>query len=783
MCPRRQRTVGIALAVALLGVVMLATPVTASATDATFTSSGQSTDDGINRTLDGTVVVTATGTDDCGLLLGGTSGFERGNATLTKLAADGSTAWTRHYNTSNRTGIVAVERGPDDGIYALQYASNFSQPGSGSYSMWLVRTTDAGEISWRRSVNASGLVGGRDTLAVSETGPALAVTDATGRNASLLQFGADGDLRWNRTYGVDASPGRLETTDDGYLLTGIVGFDHPWILRTDDEGRIVDNRTYDRIDVQNLVGSRPTEDGIVLAGTYAADFGSGQPWVASVGTDGVPRWSRVYPGSNSVRVQSAFPDGDGITLVGSSQTGTTTDSSGYLVGVGANGSERYTESIPGLIQTVAVPGPNRTVTVAGMTGYPGRNVTSVVRTVALPDASPSHDRGAVEPITSSRTHYRGQQLSVVRPKAAGETLELVAVPGEYDDFESRVVRRLELDADGRAVVDSTTLSRGTYYLRTTDGEPLDVTSGWALAETDRDSATFEVASQDLYTRDSDGTYVDRADGESTAAITVDSERSDYALYVSADRFRGGQVDAETLRGMFPNESVSIERVRGTPVARLPADGQENVTIDVASVEAGLYDVSIRGTDTGHAGASMEHRLVVGSETSRPLSVSLRNETLAVPVGGDAATNVTVENATDGIAAMSMSANRSGPPAVQLSVDLNINGTSAQASSGWSDHESDADAQAFGGNTANGTVVVGSLSVSADNSTLDPESDATNTVSFRLDWVVDENGVPYTVPEGTTVTVEVEDIENATGEFHERSGHRPRPRAERVSGSS
>jgi len=393
--------------------------------------------------------------------------------------------------------------------------------------------------------------------------------------------------------------------------------------------------------------------------------------------------------------------------------------------------------------------------------------------VTLPENATTRDESPTEPLTSGKTYYRGQDLELVRPSAAGETVDLVVVPGEYDDFGPHVVRRVELDADGRAVVESATLERGTYFLQASDGSPIRSTSGWALKESDRDSATFEIETQELHRGYYPGRerkqYVDRAAGESNATVTIDSERPNYDLLVSADRFRGDQVGAETLRNLFAEESVSIEQFRGTTVARLSADGTENVTLTVDDVDAGLYDFTFRGADTSEGGAVAERRLVVGPETPRPVSFSLRNTTLSVPVENETATNVTLHDATAGIGAMSMSANRTGPPAISLSLDLDVNATSMQAGSSWGDHSSEADAQVFDANTANGTVEIGLLTVRASD--LDPESQPTNTVTVRLDWVVDENGVPYTLPGETTVTVTVENIENATGEYHERAGPR------------
>jgi hypothetical protein len=111
--------------------------------------------------------------------------------------------------------------------------------------------------------------------------------------------------------------------------------------------------------------------------------------------------------------------------------------------------------------------------------------------------------------------------------------------------------------------------------------------------------------------------------------------------------------------------------------------------------------------------------------------------------------------------MSMSLNRTGEPAVGLRADVSINASRAGASAGWSDRSSEASAEAFQGNTGNGTVLVGSVGADADIFSVDPNTTGTNTATFRIDWVVDADGNPYALPDERTITIEVVPG-NATG---------------------
>jgi hypothetical protein len=145
----------------------------------------------------------------------------------------------------------------------------------------------------------------------------------------------------------------------------------------------------------------------------------------------------------------------------------------------------------------------------------------------------------------------------------------------------------------------------------------------------------------------------------------------------------------------------------------------------------------------------------------------------VAVDNETTRNITVSGVTDGIGAMSVRAVREGQPGVRPNLRVDINGSRSSAGAGYGGDRATADAQSYDGNTGNGTVSVGQFTVEAPSREIDPDGNATNAVDFAVDWVIDENGVPYTIPDAMTITVEVTDLEDATGERVDRGGRRDR----------
>jgi hypothetical protein len=476
------------------------------------------------------------------------------------------------------------------------------------------------------------------------------------------------------------------------------------------------------------------------------------------------RWSRVYPAATDLGLRDVFASDDGVVLFGSGGFGESDGPAGYLVGVGPDGGQRYVERVGGFLPTDATAGDGHAVAV-GIEDFRSRNVTGHLRTVALPDA-PAEKFTADAGTTTNATHYRGQDLAVDTPAFAGGTVAVVRPPADDAGDGPRVVRRVAVGDDGRAVFESATLPVGEYYLRA-GGDALVVRNGTVTGTGTPDRAAFDLVGHDLGQLEVDRPFVDRAAGESAANVSLRTgDRTGYTLLVAADQFQNGSVDDGQLRRLFGDDPGfdGIEQSPGGPAARIRIDsGAPTVRVTADGVQPGLYRLALRGADTGDGGAVAETRVVVGPEQPRPLSVSLSNASLAVPVGGEASTNVTVSGVTEGIGGISASANRTGPPAIGLSTDLRIDARSGRGSARWSDRRATAASRALGGDTANGTVTVGSLTVQAEKRTISPDSPSATTVTFGLDWVVDEDGVPYTVPDRRAVPVEVTNLESATGD--------------------
>ncbi|ELZ26886.1 hypothetical protein C475_08126 [Halosimplex carlsbadense 2-9-1] len=685
---------------------------------------------------------------------------------------DDRTVWQRTFSTANATTQIAeIEVGSDGDVYAV-VSTRPTQADSypPETTTEVVHLTDDGDLTWRYDLDTSGYasVGSTgETLRATDQGVAIAHALPDGEGVRLAEL-TGGDAIWTDTYDIDAEPTTLRATDDGFLVAGTTGYSNPWVLRTSASGAVELNTTVRGNVDQRVAGAVTTDDGgVLLAGTQSSFGGefSSNAWVSRLDDDGVTRWSRVYGVDARANVQGVAARDGGVLLVERGGYSLDDETEVRLRGVGADGAQRFVESAAFTGSVTATHFGEDTVTLAGIGDALAGNYTVNTTTVDVPrrdDGEYTFEADAGP--TANETVYRGQNLRFADPSAGDEPYELLALPGERDEFDPHVVRRVDL-ADGEAVLESATLPAGEYVLRNADGDPVVLDDGEAVDTGDRSAAAFDLRSQDFFRLETNRTFVDAAAGENGVSMSLHSQRTNYVLHASATDSNGESVSTGELRDAF--ETVDgfdgVETVDGRQVARIEVGDVDELRLNVsaAAFDAGLYEVTVASVDTREAGGAVSGRLVVAQDTDREIGLSLNRSSLTVPTDGTTAANVTLTDVENGISALSLSANRTGDPAIRPRLDLRINASSISIGAGVGRDEASTSATAFDGSTANGSVEVGTLRIETDRFGEETVSTGNNTVTFRVEWVVDEDGTPYSVPDPITVPVEVVESTNAT----------------------
>lgn len=712
-----------------------------------------------------------------GTYLVGTTSPEAPNLTVTRLAANGSVAWQRSLGGPNSTRAGQAVAATGDGVFVLELVgpSGASRGTPLRGSARLVHLSADGAVQWTRELGeAYRTPAGSDLLAADGDGVVYARPgQGDPPSTRLVRVTAGGVVDWNRSY-IGGVPRSVAVADGDYLVAGERTFDEAWLLRVGADGTVQANRTYGGFHDRRIVGIAPTDDGGALLAGSASVRGLGQddPWVARVDADGVPVWSRTYP-SEGEFPRAAVPTDAGVLLVhtttpefGPRGTRLTHVGSDGSVGTLSLGSVRYS--------TTAREVGDGTVRLYGAEfDRPNRTLVGTVDTARLPGLEPD-DREAT-PLGSNTTAYRGQNLRFAG--TAGVSYELYQLPDEYTEFDRpRLTRRLGDGADGVAF-ESATLPSGRYAVRTGDGywlaldggEGAGITTNASAAafELEEDSVRFAWPPRDRreprFSRSgANRTVVETFRGERGVRVRVNAEREVFTARVDLTRLNGSSPGADALGAalsadpQFGGTTDAAEQPYGT--VEMPAGGDRNVTLDAGALPAGLYRLSVTPLDTADAAESATTRLVVVRE-QREVTLTPADESLVVPRGGEVTTNLTLSGADAGIGAVRVEAERTGGPPVALQLRLaeTLDIGSGSGGGGIGTDSSSAETQSLEvRDSPNGTFTVGRLSVRSDPGFARGDTPVTgnNTLTAELAWVVDSEGIPYSLGEPVTLRYEV-----------------------------
>ncbi len=266
------------------------------------------------------------GTSDGGYAIAGqTSSFGAGSFDfwLIKVDGSGNMEWNRTY------GGPGVERAESlvmtsDGGYVI--AGSKSSFGIDEDDVWLVKTDRYGNLEWNRTYGGEGSDSASSLVVTSDGGYAIAGSTSNSSSVYsnfdfwLIKTDANGNMEWNQTYDMrsDHASSVVETSDGGFAIVGAATpgpfpIGHSWLVKTDANGNMEWNQTYD-IGLRSLVET--FDGGYALAGyTPSSPAGGGitnnDVWLVKTDAFGNIEWNQTYGGLEDDDANSLIVTSDG----------------------------------------------------------------------------------------------------------------------------------------------------------------------------------------------------------------------------------------------------------------------------------------------------------------------------------------------------------------------------------------------------------------------------------------------------------------------------------------
>lgn len=223
---------------------------------------------------------------------------------LIKTDSDGNEIWSRRlrgtYNEEIRSALQTK-----DGGYVLVGAV---YSGNSDHDVLLVKTNADGKLMWSQTFGGDSLDLGTDVDETTDGGYIITGrTDSFGaarRNVWLIKTDALGEETWNAVFGGDGweyGEAVSQTADGGYVITGYTtsygaGEEDVWLIKTDVDGNMMWSQTFGGSEDDHGKSMRQTASGGYIVAGYTESFARSldDVWLIKTDADGNMMWNQTF---------------------------------------------------------------------------------------------------------------------------------------------------------------------------------------------------------------------------------------------------------------------------------------------------------------------------------------------------------------------------------------------------------------------------------------------------------------------------------------------------------
>ncbi|MEA2053880.1 MAG: hypothetical protein U9O96_02005 [Candidatus Thermoplasmatota archaeon] len=245
-------------------------------------------------------------------------------------------------------GIIKVNGG-----YAIMGGCMAQNTSWSESDVFLLKIDENGNIIWNKTYGGNGEDVGL-SLVKTENGYAICGYTMSYGNGGvdvwIVKTDEQGNELWNKTYGREGDDfgKHIIKTNDGYAIVGSSGNRDGdiWVIRIDEDGNIIWNKTYGGEDYDGGEDILKTEDGYLICGVTAS-YGkekSWDAWLIKIDENGNEVWNKTYDYGDMEWATRIIKVGNGYIVCGNTVGAIP---SGWLIKVDNQGNEVWNKTYGG----------------------------------------------------------------------------------------------------------------------------------------------------------------------------------------------------------------------------------------------------------------------------------------------------------------------------------------------------------------------------------------------------------------------------------------------------
>jgi len=308
----------------------------------TFGGTGSDSGRSVQQTTDGGYII-----------VGQTASFgtSNGDVWLIKTNGNGNKVWDRTFEGKNAYYDFgnSVQQTTDGGYIIVGDTYTFDPD---SDNVLLIKTNGNGDVVWMKIFGWKTYDYGASVQQTTDGGyiitGCIVPSDALDWDVRLIKTDGNGDILWEKAFGGiadDIGYSVQQTTDRGYIIAGSysygVGYTDVWLIKTDYNGNEKWNRSFGgKYANCGYSVQQTTDGGYILTGyTESSGVGGGDVWLIKTDNNGNEVWDKTFGGTDDDMGMSVQQTTDGgYIIAGTTESYGAGDTDVWLIKTYENGS-------------------------------------------------------------------------------------------------------------------------------------------------------------------------------------------------------------------------------------------------------------------------------------------------------------------------------------------------------------------------------------------------------------------------------------------------------------